>query len=64
MAREPSVTIIDTRSMLAFGGGHVSGGINIGDRPDMSVWVGELFDFEQRLLLIVNDDIPLKWNRR
>jgi hydroxyacylglutathione hydrolase len=56
VAREPGVTIIDTRSMLAFGGGHVSGGINIGDRPDLSVWVGQMFDLEHRLLLIVSDD--------
>lgn len=54
--REPGVTIIDTRSILAFGGGHVPGGINIADRPEMSAWVGQLFDLEQRLLLILNND--------
>jgi len=54
--RLPRVTTIDTRSMLAFGGGHVSGAINIGDRPEMSAWVGQMFDLEQRLLLIVDDD--------
>ncbi|QDT32367.1 MBL fold metallo-hydrolase [Thalassoglobus polymorphus] len=54
--REAGVVILDTRSMLAFGGGHVSGAINIGDRPEMSAWVGQLFDLDQRLLLIVDDD--------
>ncbi len=56
VAREPGVTVIDTRSMLAFGGGHVPGGINIGDRPEMSAWVGQMFDLEQRLLLVVEND--------
>lgn len=36
LSGEPGVTIIDTRSILAFGGGHVPGGINIADRPEMS----------------------------
>jgi hydroxyacylglutathione hydrolase len=56
VAREPGVTIIDTRSMLAFGGGHITGAINIGDRDELSPWVGQMFDLEQRLLLILNDD--------
>ena len=56
VSREPGVTIIDSRSMLAFGGGHVAGAINLGDRPDLSAWVGQLFDLQQRLLLVVNDD--------
>ncbi len=56
VAREPGVTTIDTRSMTAFGGGHVPGAINIGDRPEMSAWVGQMFDLEQRLLLIVDND--------
>lgn len=56
LSGEPGVTIIDTRSILAFGGGHVPGGVNIADRPEMSAWVGQMFDLEQRLLLIVDDD--------
>ncbi|MCA9152756.1 MAG: MBL fold metallo-hydrolase, partial [Planctomycetales bacterium] len=56
VSREAGVTIIDTRSMTSFGGGHVPGAINIGDRPDISPWVGELFDLDQRLLLIVDHD--------
>ncbi|QDS99489.1 MBL fold metallo-hydrolase [Adhaeretor mobilis] len=56
VSREPGVTIIDTRSMLAFGGGHIPGAINIGDRPELSAWVGQLFDLDQRMLLIVDSD--------
>lgn len=54
--REAGTTIIDTRSMLAFGGGHVPGAINIGDRPELSPWVGQMFDLDQRLLLVVEND--------
>jgi hydroxyacylglutathione hydrolase len=56
VAREPGVAMIDTRSMLAFGGGHIAGAINIGDRSELSPWVGQMFDLEQRLLLIVNNE--------
>ncbi|QDS95752.1 putative polyketide biosynthesis zinc-dependent hydrolase PksB [Roseimaritima multifibrata] len=53
-AREPGVTVIDTRSMLAFGGGHIPGAINIGNRPEMSAWVGQMLDLDERMLLIVD----------
>ena len=56
LAQESGVKTIDSRSMTAFGGGHVPGSINIGDRPEMSAWVGQLFDLDQRLLLVVDDD--------
>ncbi len=56
ISREAGVTTIDTRSILAFGGGHVPGGINIADRPEMSAWVGQMFDLDRRLLLIVDKD--------
>jgi hydroxyacylglutathione hydrolase len=64
VSREPGVTIIDARSMLSFGGGHVPGGINIGGRPDMSAWVGQLFDLQQRLLLVVDDDTDVEHIQR
>ncbi|QDU80074.1 putative polyketide biosynthesis zinc-dependent hydrolase BaeB [Polystyrenella longa] len=56
VSREPGITIVDTRSMLAFGGGHVAGAINIGDRPELSAWIGQMFSLDQRLLLIVEDE--------
>ena len=55
-SREAGVVVLDTRQMLAFGGGHVPGAINIGDRPELSTWVGQMFDPEQRFLLIVDHD--------
>ncbi len=62
--REAGVTTLDTRSMLAFGGGHVPGAINIGARPEMSAWVGQMFDLDQRLLLIVDDDEDIEQIQR
>ncbi|NND96099.1 MAG: MBL fold metallo-hydrolase [Pirellulaceae bacterium] len=59
-SREPGVAIIDARSILAFGGGHIHGAISIADRPEMSAWVGQLFDLDRRLLLIVDDDCDVE----
>ncbi|MCA9156694.1 MAG: MBL fold metallo-hydrolase [Planctomycetales bacterium] len=56
VSRQSGVTTIDTRCMTAFGGGHVPGSINIGDRPEMSAWLGQMLDLDQRLLLVVEDD--------
>ncbi len=64
VSREAGVAIIDTRSMLAFGGGHVSGGINIADRPELSAWVGQMFDLDQRLLLIAESDSDVEQIQR
>ncbi|QEG43725.1 MBL fold metallo-hydrolase [Roseimaritima ulvae] len=55
VSRESGVTVIDTRSILAFGGGHVAGAINVADRPEMSAWVGQMFDLDERLLLVIDD---------
>lgn len=57
--REPRVSLVDTRKMLAFGGGHIAGAINIGDLPDLSVWAGQMIDPDQRLLLVVEDETKL-----
>ncbi len=51
--------LIDTRSMLSFGGGHIPGALNIGARPILSVWAGWLLHPEQPLLLVLEDDNAL-----
>lgn len=52
--------ILDVRSMLAFGGGHVPGAINIGgSRPELSVWAGDLLDPERPILLVLEEDFDL-----
>ena len=42
--------------MLAFGGGHIKGALNIGGRAELSVWAGWLLDPEQSLLLVLDSD--------
>lgn len=53
---ETDVVVVDTRQMLAFGGGHIPGAINIGDRPELSVWAGQMLDPEKPLLLVVEKE--------
>ena len=48
--------VIDTRQMLAFGGGHIEGALNIGGRPELSIWAGWLLDPEQPLLLVLDSE--------
>jgi hydroxyacylglutathione hydrolase len=52
--------VIDTRSMLAFGGGHVPGAINIGARAELSLWAGWMLDPDRPILLVLEDDAELE----
>ncbi|TWT90355.1 putative metallo-hydrolase [Pseudobythopirellula maris] len=52
--------LVDTRQMLAFGGGHIPGAVNIGDRPELSVWVGDMLSYEKPILLVVEDESQLE----
>lgn len=51
--------LVDTRQMLAFGGGHIAGAINIGDRPELSVWAGDMLSYEKPILLVAEDETQL-----
>lgn len=51
--------LVDTRQMLGFGGGHIPGAINIGDRPELSVWAGDMLSYEKPILLVVEDETQL-----
>src|SRR6266568_2559977 len=44
--------LVDTRTMLAFGGGHIPGALNIGGSPILSIWAGWLLDPDQPILLV------------
>lgn len=48
--------LLDTRDMMAFGGGFIEGAINIGARPELSVWAGWLLDPERPLYLVLPDE--------
>ena len=48
--------LVDTRMMLAFGGGHIQGALSIGGKPMLSVWAGWLLDPKEPLLLVLESD--------
>ena len=51
--------LIDTRMMLAFGGGHIKGALNIGGSPMLSLWAGWLLDPAKPILLVLESDEQL-----
>lgn len=55
-----SYTLIDTRLMLGFGGGHIRGAINIGGLPELSIWAGWLLDPDKPILLVLDADTKLE----
>ena len=48
--------LVDTRLMLAFGGGHIKGALNIGATPMLSIWAGWLLDPKESILLVLDSD--------
>ncbi|MEB3338623.1 MAG: rhodanese-like domain-containing protein [Leptolyngbyaceae bacterium] len=57
--RNPDTIVLDTRSILAFGGGHIPGAVNIALLPAFPNWVGWMIDPEKTLLLVVESDRDL-----
>lgn len=52
--------LIDTRSMLAFGGGHIDGALNIGATPMLTIWAGWLLDPDEPILLVLEKDTAVE----
>ena len=57
---EKEGVLIDTRTMLGFGGGHIPGALNIGGSPMLSIWAGWLLDPGKPLLLVLEKDSGLE----
>ena len=57
---EKGNVLVDTRSMLGFGGGHIKGALNIGGTPMLSIWAGWLLDPEKPILLVLDSDTELE----
>ena len=57
---EKAGVLVDTRTMLGFGGGHIAGALNIGGTPMLSIWAGWLLDPEKPLLLVLDSDADLE----
>ena len=53
---EKAGVLVDTRLMLAFGGGHIKGALSIGATPMLSIWAGWLLDPEMPILLVLESD--------
>lgn len=51
--------LVDVRTMLAFGGGHIPGALNIGGSPILSIWAGWMLDPDKPILLVVEDEDDL-----
>jgi len=52
--------LVDTRSMLGFGGGHIPGAMNIGASPELSIWAGWILDPERPILLVLDEDAAIE----
>jgi len=59
LATAPDAVVLDTRHMLAFGGGHIAGALNIGLAPQLPVWAGWMLDADRPLLLVLDSDEAL-----
>jgi hydroxyacylglutathione hydrolase len=51
--------LVDNRAMLAFGGGHIEGALNIGPRAELSIWAGWMLDPEKPIFLVLPKDADL-----
>jgi len=56
---EPDLVVVDTRHMLAFGGGHIAGALNFGASGHLSIQAGWMLDPGKRLLLVLESDSQL-----
>jgi hydroxyacylglutathione hydrolase len=55
-----NVQLIDNRSMLAFGQSHIAGALNLGPRPELSLWAGWMLDPAKPIALVLpsGGDLP------
>jgi len=52
--------LVDARTMLAFGGGHIPGALNLAGTPILSIWAGWMLDPERPILLVLENDGDLE----
>lgn len=48
--------VIDARSILAYGGGHVPGALNIALRDEFPIWLGWMVDPDKNILLVLESE--------
>lgn len=54
--KDENTIVVDTRSILAFGGGHIPGAVNIALESAFPNWIGWMIDPEKTLLLVVESE--------
>jgi len=59
-AMNGNAVILDTRHMLAFGGGHIENALNIGMAAQLPIWAGWMLDPDRPLLLVLENDSMLE----
>jgi hydroxyacylglutathione hydrolase len=57
---EKAGVLVDARSMLAFGGGHIPGALNIGRSPVLSIWAGWMLSPGEPILLVLENENDLE----
>lgn len=50
---QPEAMVVDAREIVAFGGAHITGSLNIADRGSFPVWAGRILRPDQRILLVL-----------
>ena len=58
--KQEHAVLVDTRSMLAFGGGHIAKALNVAGSPELSIWAGWLLDPKQSILLVLESDAEVE----
>lgn len=58
-ADHDAVQLVDVRSILAFGGGHVPGALNIALRDEFASWAGWMLDDQRPIYLIGEDSVEV-----
>ncbi|MEB3215625.1 MAG: MBL fold metallo-hydrolase [Nostocales cyanobacterium 94392] len=53
---DENTVVIDARSILAFGGGHIPGAINIALTSSFPAWIGWMIDPDKTILLVVESE--------
>lgn len=57
--KDREVQLVDNRQMLAFGGGHIAGALDIGPRAELSIWAGWMLDPKNPIFLVLRQDNDL-----
>jgi hydroxyacylglutathione hydrolase len=58
--KKENAIVVDARSILAFGGGHIKGAMSIALRSEFPMWAGWMLEADQNILLVVESERDVK----